>query len=312
MANHSVGQHGEVVTLFNGLLPMSRDSGFRMEDYYVWGGSVIRVGSTYHMFASRWPAETGFPNGYRSHSEIVRAESSSPTGPYAFREVVISGRDGDYWDGKMAHNPTVHRAGDEFVLFYIGSPRGSGLRKVGYATAPCVTGPWTRVDKELPLSEDANNPAPCFEADGSVKLAFRDQTLRMGIACAPHYSGPYEVRDFDIMPGTKLEDPYLYHQDGQYHIVCEDNRAQVTGHERWGVRLVSEDGIHDWHPADPVIAYTHTIVWEDGSQSVMERRERPQMLFDEDGEVSHLCTGVLLEGKTWGVVQAVREFGAGD
>lgn len=55
------------------LLPIPKTSGFKMESWFVWGGSVIKVGDTFHLFASRWPEETGFPNGYRSHSQIVRA-----------------------------------------------------------------------------------------------------------------------------------------------------------------------------------------------------------------------------------------------
>jgi len=296
----------EVETLFSGLTPIPKDSGFRMDGYFVWGGSVVKVGSTYHMFASRWPEETKFPQGYMTHSEIVRAESDSPIGPYVFREVVIHAREGDYWDSRMAHNPTIHKVGDEYVLFYIGGPKDSRLRKVGYAAASAVEGPWKRVEEALPLSEDANNPAACFEADGAVKLAFRDRELNMGIAVAPRYDGPYQVCDFGITPGIKLEDPYLYHKDGLYHIICEDNRSHVSGHERWGIHLISEDGIHNWRADDLVEVYTHTILWEDNTQSVMERRERPQLIFDDEGEISHLCTGVLYKGKTWCLVQPVK------
>jgi hypothetical protein len=295
----------EVETLFDGMSPVSKDSGFRMDGYFVWGGSVIKVGSKYNMFASRWPEETGFPSGYITHSEIVRAEADSPLGPYIFREVVIHGRGGEYWDGGMAHNPTIHNVGSEYVLFYNACEAGGRTRRVGYAAAKSITGPWRRIDEALPLSEDANNPVACFEADGEVKLAFRDRELKMGIAVAPHYNGIYKVLDFEITPEIKLEDPYIYHQDGMYHIICEDNRAQVSGHERWGVHLVSEDSIHNWHPAAPVVAYTHTIAWEDGIRSVMERRERPQLIFDDRGGISHLCTGVLYKGKTWCLVQLV-------
>lgn len=71
---------------------VSKKSGFRMDGYFVWCGSVLKVGRTYHMFASRWPVPTGFPDGYRQHSEIVRAVASRPEGPYHFQEVIISKR----------------------------------------------------------------------------------------------------------------------------------------------------------------------------------------------------------------------------
>ena len=296
----------KVETLLDGILPVSKDSGFRMDGYFIWGGSVIKVGQKYNMFASRWPEETGFPGGYMTHSEIVRAEADSPEGPYIFREVVIHGRGGEYWDGGMVHNPTIHSVEMEYVLFYNGCAEGRRTRRVGYAVAESITGPWRRIDEALPLSEDANNPAACFEANGEIKLIFRNRELKMGIAVAPRYDSPYKVLDFEITPGIKLEDPYMYHQNGMYHIICEDNHGQVSSHERWGVHLVSEDGIHNWHPADPVVAYTHTITWEDGTHSVMERRERPQLIFDYKGMISHLCTGVLYQGKTWCLVQSVK------
>ena len=58
-----------------------QQSGFRMDGYWIWGGSMIRVGPTYHLFASRWIKKMDFPREYRFDSEIVRATSASATGP---------------------------------------------------------------------------------------------------------------------------------------------------------------------------------------------------------------------------------------
>jgi hypothetical protein len=69
------------------------NSGFKMDKYWVWGGSMIEVDSVYHLFASRWPKTGAFPEGYRQNSEIVRATSTSPLGPFTFQEVVVGERD---------------------------------------------------------------------------------------------------------------------------------------------------------------------------------------------------------------------------
>ena len=297
----------EVQTLFDGMQLIPCNSGLQMDGYFVWGGSVVELDGRFHMFASRWPKETGFPRGYFDHSEIVHAQADNPIGPYEFRDVVTPARGGDFWDGKMTHNPTIYRVDDQFVLFHNGSAVGSPIRKVAYATAPSVNGPWTRLDDPLPLSEDANNPGACFASGGALKLVFRDRDLKMGIAEAPSLAGPYTVRNWHIIPDANLEDAYLYFKDGLYHIICEDNRAQISGHDRWGVHLVSEDGVTNWRNADPVVAYTHTVRWEDGSATTFERRERPQLVFDADGNITHLCTGVLTEGRTWYLVQPVSE-----
>ena len=109
------------ISFIERLKPVPQDSGFKMEGYWVWGGSLIKVNSTYHLFASRWPKGNEFPEIYRQNSEIVRATSKTILGPYEFQEVVIGERDRSYWDSNMAHNPTIHKIGDAYVLFYIGS-----------------------------------------------------------------------------------------------------------------------------------------------------------------------------------------------
>jgi hypothetical protein len=126
--------------------PVSKSTGLHIDGYFVWCGSVIKVGGTYHMFASRWPEATKFPDGYRTHSEIVRATAARPEGPYAFQEVIIGKRAPGKWDSAMAHNPVIYKSGSTFVLYYIGSDEGSRYRQIGIATAPAVTGPWTRSD----------------------------------------------------------------------------------------------------------------------------------------------------------------------
>jgi hypothetical protein len=284
--------------------PTPMDAGFRMKEYHVWCGSPTKVDGTYHLFASRWPIETGFPQGYMAYSEVVRASSESPIGPYRFEEVVLPKREG-YWDGNMTHNPTIHRVGDTFVLYYNANAEPGGIRKVGYATAPDVSGPWTRLNDPIPLSEDANNPAALFADDGSLLLAFRDRDLHMGIATAPLYHGPYTVHDFDLFPDIKLEDMFLFRQDDGVHMICEDNRAQISGHERWGVHLFSEDGISNWRKTDPLVIYDHDILWEDGTRLTATRRERPQLLCDDEGVITHLATGVLADGHAWNHMQPV-------
>jgi hypothetical protein len=159
--------------------PVDKVTGFAMDGYFVWDGSVIKVGNTYHMFASRWPISTMFPDGYRQHSEIVRAEASRPEGTYVFKEVVIGKRTTGKWDSAWEHNPTIYRVGRTFVLFYIGSDVNSTYRQIGIATASSVPGPWPRRNKplDLGLAVDANNPAAWFEPDGSVKLVSRTESL---------------------------------------------------------------------------------------------------------------------------------------
>lgn len=292
------------------LLPSPRNAGFQMEGFFVWGGSMIRVDDTYHLFASRWPAETEFPDGYRSHSEIVRAISKDPVGPFRFEEIVVSGRGGDWWDGKMCHNPKIVKSGETFVLFYIGSAVGSDLRKCGYATATSMSGPWIRREDPLPFGEDHNNPAPYVHDDGRVLIVYRDRDLHMFAAAADSFDGRYEILASDLFPGIKIEDPDLHFFDGRYHMVVEDNVGAMTGHVRHGAHFVSDDGI-GWSAHDPIRVYTHTLSWDDGTATEADRRERPEFFNANaarkgDGPPTHLLTGVKVGNRTWCHVQAIE------
>jgi hypothetical protein len=278
------------------LLPAKKEFCFRMDDYWVWDGSLIRVGKDYHLFASRWPKKTGFPDGYRNNSEIVRAIASDPIGPYEFQEIVLSGRKDRYWDGKMCHNPKIVQFNEQYILYYIGSARNSSLRKIGYAFSNSIEGPWTRVSHPLPLGRDANNPSPFIHEDGSVLLAFRDQKMHMYIAKANRFDNHYLVISKNIVPNIKLEDPDLTYFNDHYHLIMEDDGKQLTGDKRNGVHFISSDGMH-WIQNNPLRAYGNTISIQVGSFTP-ERRERPE-LFNSIAEVkgrgipTHLITAIF-------------------
>ncbi len=288
---------------------VGRESGFKMDGYFVWGGSVIRDGGSYHLFASRWPEATHFPEGYRAHSEIVRAVAPRPEGPYVFQEVVIGGREKGKWDSGMAHNPAICKAGDTFVLYYIGSDVGSQYRRIGIATAKAVGGPWERHDQPLDLGveSDANNPSVCFESDGSVKVIWRTKDLRVCVSTAPSFEGPYALANSNVWPSARLEDFFLFKSGGTYHVVCEDNIGGVSGHERWGVHLVSPDGVRGWKAAAEPVVYDHRICWTDGGVFEPRRRERPWLLI-EGGTVTHLFTAVYDGQRTWNQPVPVKAF----
>ena len=67
----------------------------------------------------------------------MRASADKPEGPYRFEEVLLPPRGTEFWDGRMTHNPTIHRWRDNYLLFYIGTTykgetpirRGGALRQ---------------------------------------------------------------------------------------------------------------------------------------------------------------------------------------
>ena len=72
-------------TFISRLQPAVVGGGFELPDYWVWCGSPIRgEDGRYHLFASRVPKEVVFHPHWLFRSQIVRAESDTPVGPYRF------------------------------------------------------------------------------------------------------------------------------------------------------------------------------------------------------------------------------------
>ncbi|MCC7495767.1 MAG: glycoside hydrolase family protein [Fimbriimonadaceae bacterium] len=301
------------------LLPAPVGGGFAMEDFWVWCGSAARGDDgRYHLFASRWPRRVPFFMGYITRSEVVRAVSATPEGPYTFQEVVLPARGPAYWDGIMTHNPSLLRAGATWLLYYIGATTGEPLPsdealwrgelgcthrcyqtiRIGLATAPSLAGPWTRRDQPVlqtrPGQWDGSvvtNPAPCLLPDGRLLLLYRSNTpqgLRLGAARAEHWSAPLErIRDEPVLAATAdrfVEDPYVWWEDGCLQLLAKDMTGQITGERHGGVHASSSDG-GEWtvHGA----AYSRRVRWSDGRETVQGCLERPNLLL-QDGRPTHL------------------------
>lgn len=272
------------------------DNGLFMEGYYIWGGSVLKSEGIYHMFASRWPnssfrAGNNELDGYRTASEIVRAESLTPEGPYVYKQTVIGKRDENYWDSQMAHNPYIIKINDKYVLFYIGIKKGDIRRKVGCAVSDTIDGDFVRSETEIQLTDDANNPAPYILNDGSIAVIFRDRDLNVYTAVSKSCDQPFKIIDKNMFK-HQIEDFCIYNINGVYHMICEDNAGKYTNFFRYGVHFISKDGVSDWVLQDKAV-YHHTLNMIDGKAVNLKRRERPQLLFDDDK--IYLVTSALMQ-----------------
>jgi len=330
------------MAFINRVRPAPVGGGFAMDEFWVWCGSVIQGDDgRYHMFAARWPKELPFFDGYKTHSEIVRAVSDTPEGPYAFQEQVLPARGPEFWDGQMTHNPTIHKAGDSYLLFYIGAtypdPRPTakelwdgGLTKpndsyrtirIGLATAPSVLGPWTRRDEPILLPRPGKwdgsvvtNPAPCVCDDGRILMLYRSNTpdgLRIGATMADHADAPFErIADDPVLRlegGNFVEDPFVWWATDHFEMLAKDMTGGITGEKHAGVHATSTNGT-EWTMCDPPKAYSRRIVWDDGSTTEQGCVERPQLLF-HDGVPTHLFAatadgpgGFRNATRTWNMV----------
>ncbi|WP_242657965.1 glycoside hydrolase family protein [Lachnoclostridium phytofermentans] len=169
--------------------------------------------------------------GWLLESEIVRAVSERPEGPYTYEETIFPARGPQYWDGRMTHNPHIMKYGNTWVLYYTGSTHpfadvaaseqidldnpkvitARANKRIGVAVADRITGPWKRFPEPiLPTRPDSfdnlltSNPAPCFEEDGSVLMMYKyrhynnppylgqlHSSMSLNVAWADSYMAPY-------------------------------------------------------------------------------------------------------------------------
>jgi len=313
--------------IFDRLLPAPKSGGFRMKDYWIWCGSAVRgEDGRYHLFASRWRKELGFGWNWLFNGEIIRAASDTPEGPYAFEEVVFERRERRYFDALNQHNPSIKYWKGTYYLYYFGTTYGGPIpgpcetvsaeravevwnnKRIGLATSRSVYGPWKRYDEPIlqprkPGHWDCTvttNPSAAILPDGTTYLIYKSReyamaTLQLGIAIAPRPEGPYiRLSEEPIFrfenPDFHVEDPYLWYEDEQFHVLVKDDFKNdcggITGEWGAGIYATSRDCIR-WviHPEPK--AYSRTVLWDDGTMTIQSNLERPNLLF-HDGKPTHL------------------------
>lgn len=320
------------------LRPAPRGSGFSDPDWWIWCGSVVRgEDRRFHMFASRWSKRFPFNTHWVFSSAVVRAVADVPEGPYRFAEVVLARRAPHLFDGMNTHNPLVRSWDGKYWLFYMGTthefpelpphrevdtPTFLAVwhrKRIGLAWSRSVFGPWQRLDQPLlePRSGQwdatiTSNPAAVIQPDGTTYLIYKSRAhaaapLQLGIARAPHPTGPYRrLSDKPLFsfphPDFHIEDPFLWHDGTHFHLLLKDDYKNdcggITGEWGAGVYAWSEDGVQ-WVLGEPPKAYSRTIQWADGSVTTQPNLERPFLLVDESGRPTHLFCATGAGPKPW-------------
>lgn len=276
----------------NYIKPAVKNGGFSMDGYYLWCPSVIKVGDTYHMFASRWPAQYGM-DGWSAYSECVRATSDSLCGPYTFQEVVLE-KNSSTWYNDRVHNGKIVKSGEYYVLYFI-----SSANETGYAYSKSITGPWT-VSATAQVS--FSNPAPLIKPDGSAYIFGRFAISGVGripqVYTAPAYNGTYTLQNAgasSFLPYLfQLEDPTIWWANNQYNVICTDFSGNATGVFKGGVQYYSTDGIN-YKIVNTEALYDRTkpFVFDDASSETFARIERPFIYTNEQGIVTALFNACL-------------------
>lgn len=283
------------------LRPVPPEAIFRMEGYYLWDPSVIKVGDTYHLFASRWPKSWGAEGWKKCH--VIRAISKNLFGPYEFAQVVMTPEEHP-WAHEGVHNPKIMRTGNRYVLYHIGIPGYT----TGMMTADKIEGPWTPFPKPV---IPTNNPALMQREDGSFYAVgkFKVKPPKDGSVddymdayASSKLEGPYEKLGDSgsrLPHNFELEDPTLWWANGQYNVVCLDWEGKATGVFKAFTYYTSTDGIrYRLHSEVPLWHRGEAIPLTDGSRLKVTRLERPQVFLDENKSVIALLAGAQPENRS--------------
>lgn len=198
-------------------------------------------------------------------------------------------------------------------------------KRIGMATSKSIFGPWKRSDEPVLKPRigkwdrgTTSNPSPFVMPDGSIYLAYKSgytvegtklSQFNIGIARADNFESPFRrVSDEPVIehptPKSFVEDPFLWYADGEFHMIMKDLSGDIVGDKGAGLYVSSPDGAN-WKLGDPPNAYSRTIVWDDGQTENFGQFERPQILFDENGGMTHMIGAVAYsEGDLQGVTDS--------
>lgn len=269
------------------------DGGFRREGFHLWDPSIIKVGDTYHMFASCWTAENF--SAWKT-SYIVRATSKNLLGPYTFAEEVFRPRPGDFFDSEGCHNPKIAFHEGKYYLYHLGIPAW----KSGVAVSDSVEGPWQR-RKEWCIP--ANNPGLWIHKDGSVygvgkvkvenpkfpgSKEFDELLHHIHAFRADSIFGPYTMlhkgSENALPSGFQNEDPCVWHDGKRYHMLLTDLHGFATGFHKSFAYYTSNDGLsYELVSRDPLFTNQIPIRFADGTEEKFQRIERPNVVLDDQG-----------------------------
>lgn len=207
------------------------------------------------------------------------------------------------YGGKIPNN--MHEISEHYAL------EAWNRKRIGVAVADDINGEFVRCDTPLLEPRDCRywdctittNPSVTILPDGKTYMIYKSRRsindpLQFGIAVADRPDGEFKrLSDEPILqfPGTKydMEDPFIWYdkKKEKFCIVAKDNCVDpatgITGQYGGGFYAESDDCIHFELPENPTV-YTREVHWKDGRVTLQGNLERPNILFDKEGNPTHI------------------------
>lgn len=287
------------------LCPAKNSQVFTLDGWFVWGGTVCREEDHYYIFASAWKKEYKF-SGWVKYSTIIQGIGEKPEGPFRFVREMTELKTQE-WSREMVHNPTALKIGDKYYLYYIGTTGEPSIwnrgqieeaeiyrynQKIGVAVGTTLSKPLTP-SANNPVFEPIENSWDCtYVTNPSVvngpdgirmiyKSLMKDRSaMKLGVAAGEKPEGPFIRMVQRPIFEENIEDPFIWYQDGKYHMIVKDMSGILAGKPNEAVIYTSGNGVV-WDDV-PVYAYGTEIEWETGTVRY-SNVERPQ-IYIENGK----------------------------
>ena len=287
-----------------------------------WGANVLysKEDNKFHMFVAEMKGDCTLTS-WIPNSQVVHAISSSLEGPYEFQNVLFdtfhhnprliqNPNDGSYLLFMIGGNHSS-TSGEPGNCSSIPPAVGELLdTNIVVARATSLNGPWTVPQGPLIKRGKVNewdyvvtNPTPIILPNGTALLYYRgtpkywqddsdvdsplDLPESVGVARAPHWSGPYEKVFNKPILSVMNEDPFAWRNTrGDFHLLTHGRSDWWNTHHSY-----SEDGLV-WSDGSD-IATNPNVTLTNGTVYKFTNRERPQIYFNETtGEPAVLFNGV--------------------
>lgn len=220
-----------------------------------------------HLFTVRWPQDKG--HKYWVRSELVHAVADQPTGPFTVVQEIGPG-----------HNADIYQTTDGT---YVASVSGKDYRSQN------IHGPWTLVKPRFDVLEPSmSNKTFARREDGSFLLVVRSGSVWISNDGLQPFRRifPSSVYPFHLINGTAFEDPCVWRDEVQYHMIinCWPQRRAFYGRSKDGLHWIWEAGS----------AFDNNVVRHpDGKIEAWNKIERPKVRQDEFGRATHLYLAVI-------------------
>lgn len=256
------------------------DNGCEIDGMNLWGGNVHKgEDGRYYQFLAGWD---GVKNAfsYWSRSHIYRVESATPYGPFTNPIDIGSG-----------HNPEVYRTNDGTYVVYALIGNNSCWRYVSKS----LNGPWTFEEMPYNLRDRAlltgstntfSNWTFAKRQDGSMLCMCRGGGIWVSLDGLQEYGQVKGVSCYPNGGGGTFEDPVIWKDEIQYHMIVNDWQARTAYYSR------SADGFH-WVAEDGIAYDIDISVHPDGQQEKWYKYERARVFQDEYGRAIQLNMAVI-------------------